>query len=96
MSWEKILLLLMNNFDEYFYKNIGLRIRKLRKDKNLTQEKLSEILGLNYKYIGHVERCERKISCKVLTQILKYFRVQPSDFFSFDLDYNWQNAIYTY
>lgn len=78
-------------FDEYFYKNVGLKIRKYRKMFNLTQEQLSEILGLNYKYIGHVERCERKISLKVLMQIIEFFKIQPSEFFSFDEYFIWNN-----
>lgn len=79
----------MSTFEEYFYKNIGLKIREYRKKQKLTQEKLSEILGLNYKYIGHVERCERKISFKVLAQIIEYFKVQPYEFFTFNIKYNY-------
>ncbi len=79
----------MSSFDKYFYKEIGIKIRKYRKEKGLTQEQLSEILGLNYKYIGHIERCERYVSVKVLIQIINYFQVQPSEFFSFNTQYIW-------
>ena len=58
--------------------------------KGLSQEKLSEILGLNDKYIGHVERCERNISNQVLIKIINFFKVQPSEFFSFDTLYEWK------
>lgn len=72
-----------SSFKQYFYKQIGQKIRLYRKARNLTQEQLSEILGLNYKYIGHVERCERKISIKVLIKIMEFFQIQPRDFFNF-------------
>ncbi len=77
----------MSSFEEYYYKNIGKKIRLLRQKANYTQEQLSELLGLNEKYIGHIERCERLISNKVLTRILKIFRIQPKDFFDFSEEY---------
>lgn len=68
------------NFEEKVYKYIGQNIRKFRLEKGLSQEKLSEMLDVNSKFIGHVERCERCISLKKLIQLseilevpLKYF-----------------------
>lgn len=79
----------MSTFEQYFYQQIGLKIRKYRQLRGLTQEQLSELLGLNYKYIGHVERCERNISNKVLIQLLELFRITPQEFFDFDKLYIW-------
>lgn len=73
----------MSTFEQNFYKQVGEKVRQYRLAQGLTQEKLSEILGLNYKYIGHVERCERKISTKVLIQIMEFFQIRPKDFFNF-------------
>lgn len=58
----------MNSTDE-IYRNIGKNIHKYRIDKGLSQEKLSEMLEVNSKFIGHVERFERYISLKKLIQI---------------------------
>ena len=74
----------MSSFQEYYYKNVGNRIRMLRIQHGLTQEQLSELLLKNDKYIGHIERCERKISQKILIQILELFKISPSDFFNFE------------
>lgn len=72
------------SFEQYFYANVGNRIRYYRKLHKLTQEKLSELLGLNHKYIGHIERCERTISTKVLIQIIEFFKIKPKEFFDFE------------
>ena len=77
----------MSSFEEYYYKNIGKKIRHYRLKLNYTQENLSQILGLNEKYIGHVERFERQISNKVLASLLKLFKIQPSEFFDFEEKY---------
>lgn len=77
----------MSSFEEYYYKNIGKKIRQYRLKNNYTQERLSQILGVNEKYIGHVERFERRISNKVLALMLTVFKVQPSDFFNFEEKY---------
>lgn len=77
----------MSSFEEYYYRNIGKKIRQHRLRLNYTQEGLSQLLGLNEKYIGHVERFERQISNRVLTLLLNFFKVQPNDFFNFEEKY---------
>ena len=78
----------MSSFSDY-YKNIACKIRKYRTELGYTQEQLSEILGKNLKYIGHIERCERKISTTKLIELIDFFKVQPVDFYSFDEKFNW-------
>lgn len=56
----------MSSFEDYYYKNIAEQIRKYRLKNGLTQEELSDMLSKNLKYIGHIERCERKISNTVV------------------------------
>jgi|InofroStandDraft_1065614.scaffolds.fasta_scaffold00063_14 transcriptional regulator with XRE-family HTH domain len=78
-----------SSFESYFYYNIGKKIRYYREQSGLTQEMLSEKLGVNEKYIGHVERCERFISTKMLVRLMEFWQLQPSDFYNFDEVYNY-------
>ena len=74
----------MSSFSKYFYENVALKIRYYREKEGLTQEQLSEFLGKNLKYIGHVERCERYISMKMLIRLIEHWEIQPVDFFDFE------------
>ena len=44
----------------------------------MSQEKLSELLNANSKFIGHVERFERYVSLKKLIQISKILNISLS------------------
>ncbi|MGM0602346.1 MAG: helix-turn-helix domain-containing protein [Bacillota bacterium] len=50
-------------------KNLGDRIKKMRYNLDLTQEKLGEKANLHYTYIGQVERGEKTPSFKALQKI---------------------------
>ena len=71
----------MSSFKEETYRTIGKNVRKYRQLANISQEKLSEILDVNNKFIGHVERFERFISLKKLIEIAEYFNVPVKNFF---------------
>ena len=62
-------------------KIIGDAIRAYRKKAAFTQEKLAEIVELNPKYIGEVERGEKIISIEALLRIAKAVKVPIRDFF---------------
>lgn len=63
------------DFEVSVYKAIGNNIRKYRLERGLSQEKLSELLRANSKFIGHVERVERFISLKKLIAVSKILEV---------------------
>ena len=71
----------MSSLKEKTYRTIGKNVRKYRQLANISQEKLSEILDVNSKFIGHVERFERFISLKKLIEIAEYFGVPVKNFF---------------
>jgi len=72
------------NFEYKVYQNIGKNIRKFRQAKGLSQEKLSDMLDVNSKFIGHVERVERFISLKKLIQVAQILEVPVKSLFDFD------------
>ncbi len=71
----------MSTLEDETYLTIGRNIRKYRTKHNLSQEKLSEIINANTKFIGHVERFERYISLKKLIAIADYFKIPVKCFF---------------
>lgn len=71
----------MSSLKEETYRMIGKNLRKYRQKVGISQEKLSEILDVNSKFIGHVERFERYISLKKLIEIAEYFKIPLKNFF---------------
>lgn len=61
--------------------NIGNKIRKLRKEKNLTLEELSKKTGLSLSYISLIERGLKNPSLKALEKIAECFGINPAIFF---------------
>lgn len=61
---------------------IGTEIKKIRKSKKISQEKLAEMSELHPTYIGQIERGEKNVSVDVLIRILSSMDVKLSDFFS--------------
>jgi transcriptional regulator with XRE-family HTH domain len=50
-------------------KIIGMNIRHLRKQKNISQEELGDESGIDRTYIGAIERAERNITILTLKKI---------------------------
>jgi len=59
-------------------------IKRLRKSKNISQEKLAELTGLHRTYIGGVERKERNISIDNIYKISKALNVPVYKLFKDD------------
>lgn len=68
------------DFEKEIYIKLGQNIKKYRLAKNFSQEKLSELLDANPKFIGHVERY---ISLKKLIQISQILDIPLYSFFDF-------------
>ena len=72
----------MNAYE--YEKFIGDRISQLRKDRKLSQRKLSSDLGQNGSYIGRIESHNSFPSVPSLLFICEYFNISPSEFFEVD------------
>ena len=59
----------------------GSRLRRLRKERGLTQEKLAAKAGLHYTYIGVVERGEKNISLVNIGRLAEALDVEVVDLF---------------
>lgn len=65
-------------------KNLGERVRTIRKAKSLTQEELGEKAELSYKFIGEIERALVNPSLSTLTSIAKALDIDISQLFTED------------
>lgn len=52
------------------YKEIGTRIRKIRKKRNITQEQLAEYVGVGTTHISHIETGNTIPSLKIFIEIV--------------------------
>lgn len=65
-------------------KLFGRRIKELRKSKKMTQEQLSEILGLYQKQIGNIETGSYFTTMPNLEKLAEIFDVEIKDLFDFE------------
>jgi transcriptional regulator with XRE-family HTH domain len=65
--------------NEFLLNEFGDRIKQLRLEKNLSQEKLSFATGFHRTYIGMIERGERNISLLNIAVFAKIFEINISE-----------------
>lgn len=65
-------------------KKIGERLRRLRRQRDITQKELSMKVGIDYSYIGKIERGEQLPSIKLLLRLSNLLRTDLSYFFEDD------------
>lgn len=60
-------------------KQLGDKIRKLRKKQGISQEELGFRAGVHRTYIGAIERAEQNVSIDNIHKIAKALKVSPKD-----------------
>jgi len=59
----------------------GKQLKKLRKRRELSQERLGELCDFNRQYIGRIERGERVISFEFMMRIAFILKVRPAELY---------------
>ncbi|GAB2469301.1 helix-turn-helix domain-containing protein [Jatrophihabitans fulvus] len=62
-------------------REFGLRVRALRRRRELTQEALAHDAGLHRTVVGYIERAEREVGISVLWPLAAALGVGVSDLF---------------
>lgn len=62
--------------------SFGARLQKLRKEQNISQEKLAELSGLHRTYISSLERGARNPTITTLHSIAKALNIEISNLVS--------------
>ena len=57
---------------------LARNLRRLRREKGLTQEELAARMGINRNYVGMIERCENSPTVDMLERLAKALQVEPS------------------
>ena len=60
------------------YRDLGGRIRMLRRVEHLTQTELAEKLGISLSFMGHIERGSRVASLETLVTICNELKTTPT------------------
>ncbi len=77
-------------------REIGEKIKTLRKDKGITRQNLADYLEISYSALSNYENGNRKIPIEILVSISQYFNVEFDFFLSKCTDYQeWVNQTYT-
>ncbi|PCI63710.1 MAG: hypothetical protein COB37_04590 [Kordiimonadales bacterium] len=61
---------------------VGQRVRQLRKERRITQQKLAEAIGLTFQQIQKYERAGNRISASKLVGIAGILEVPVADLFT--------------
>jgi len=64
----------------------GDHVKKLRQQKKLSQEQLSQLAGLDRTYISSIERGKRNVSLINLIKLAKSLDIPAADLISFNMD----------
>lgn len=57
----------------------GKRVREVRRNKGVSQEKLAELAGIDRSYMGNIERGEKNITLKKVYEICEALGVDIND-----------------
>lgn len=69
--------------NEHLISEFGQRIKQLRNQKSISQEKLSFSTGFHRTYIGMIERGERNISLTNIAVFAKVFEMSVTELLDF-------------
>ncbi|MDY6904054.1 MAG: helix-turn-helix transcriptional regulator [Thermodesulfobacteriota bacterium] len=69
--------------NELLKKQLGIRLKELRLDRDLKQEDIEKKYGFNYRYYGRLERGTINPSLETLNKLCEIFDVSLSELFKF-------------
>jgi len=77
----------LHSKEAFMRKQIGLRIRNLRKARGMTQDAVAEKAGLNAKYYAQTERAGSNLTLDTIAHIAKALDVSVAEIFEVQEDH---------
>lgn len=74
----------MSKHDDDFLKWFGGRLREIRHQRDLSQEELASLAGIDRTYVGGVERGERNLSVLNVKKLSDALGISVKDLFDDD------------
>jgi transcriptional regulator with XRE-family HTH domain len=71
---------------------VGIRIKHLRKTKGISQEKLSEKIGMSSKYLSSIERGKENPTFDTFIKLAKALNIEISELFNYTDDKSVQES----
>jgi len=62
-----------------FIQDFGNRVRALRIERGLTQERLAALAGMHFSAIGHIERASRSSTLDTILKLARALGIQPRE-----------------
>ena len=66
-------------------KSFGMHIRKLRKQKGLTMEKLAELADIDYRQVAYIEKGETNVTISTIFALSKALELPMEDLLKFEI-----------
>ena len=63
-------------------KDVGTRLRRIRRERKLTQADLARQIGIQQSDLSRMEKGEYRVSLDNLIKILSVFEIKPAEFFA--------------
>ena len=67
--------------DDEVIKNIGHKLREIRKQKKMTQFELAKAAGIYRDHLGRIERAETNVSIVILYHLAYCLKIKIEDLF---------------
>ena len=67
-------------------KGFGNKLKNIRKDNNLTQEKFAELIEINVRQLARIEAGESFVTSETLFKICKILQISPQSLFNFEIE----------
>lgn len=58
---------------------MAINLRRIRHERQMTQEELADLSGISARYVGAIERADKSASVTVLGKISEALNIDPSE-----------------